>query len=144
MLLTVGFHHHRPLHGRIAVAEGQGCALYRSIGAVNSHSHILNMAEYFYEEEWEDEIELKDYYPDFVKFVGARESGVFMVVVTVGYDLPLDVPVEDVLTVWSPPQQLSVPLRECFERGVQPFANNFLRRLENGRLIGLSFRWGEA
>lgn len=99
------------------------------------------MSQYLDEEWGVDEFEARDYYDDFVKFVGEVKSGNYLVVVTVDYVLPLDEYVEDVLTVWSSPQRISFPLEECFQRGVEAFVESSLNRVENGRLVGIGFKW---
>ena len=85
------------------------------------------------------EFEPQDFHSDFVKFVGDATSGRFLVVVTVEYLLPFDEPVEDVITVWSSPQNLTLPLEACFQ-SVEAFVTRSLTRMGDGKLVGLSFR----
>lgn len=87
-------------------------------------------------DDWDD-----NYYEHFVKFVGQATSGRFLVIATIEYLLPFNESALDVLTVRSPPQNVTLPLEECYQQCVQTFVENSLRRVQEGTLEGLSFKW---
>lgn len=94
----------------------------------------------------DDEYDLSDsidrYYSAFEEFAGNSTVGKFITVVTIDYRLPVGNEVLcETINLWTAPQTLSHPLRECYDTKVVPVIMDFMDRLDDSDLLGLSFRW---
>lgn len=98
------------------------------------------------EEDWAcEELEAWDYFEDFKKFVGEVTTGRFIIVATIEYNLLVQFEsVQDVLTVWSSPLDLSFPLEKCFRDRVESFVDDWRKGLDESKLAGLGFRWNDV